>query len=98
MLKFIKVHGYTTTLLFIILIAFFLRVYELSTVPPGISIDEISFGYNAYSLLKTGRDEYGAFLPIILRAYDDYRPALLSYLIIPSINIFGLNAFSIRFT
>ena len=57
----------------------------------------MSFGYNAYSLLKTGKDEYGAFLPFTLRAYDDYRPALLSYIIIPSIKIFGLSAFSIRF-
>lgn len=81
----------------IILISFFLRTYQLQNVPPGISIDEMAFGYNAYSLLKTGRDEYGSFLPITLRAFNDYRPALLSYLIIPFIKIFGLNAFGIRF-
>jgi len=98
MQKFIKVHGIVISFSFIILLTFFLRTYQLSFVPPSISIDEMSFGYNAYSLLKTGRDEYGAFLPFTLRAYDDYRPALLSYLIIPSIKLFGLNAFGIRFT
>ena len=37
-----------------------LRFAELDSVPPGFYIDEASFGYNAYSILKTGRDEYGA--------------------------------------
>lgn len=97
MQKFKKVHGVFISLLLIILIAFSLRVYNLSSVPPSISIDEMAFGYNAYSLSQTGRDEYGAFLPFTLRAYDDYRPALLSYIIIPSIKVFGLSAFSIRF-
>lgn len=97
MLKFVKVHGIKLALLVIILVTLFLRTYHLSTVPPSISLDEMPFGYNAYSLVHTGRDEYGAVLPFTLRSYDDYRPALLSYLIIPSIQIFGLNAFGIRF-
>lgn len=97
MQKFIKLHGVLISLLVIILISFGLRTYQLSSVPASISIDEMAFGYNAYSLSQTGRDEYGAFLPFTLRAYDDYRPALLSYLIIPSIKLFGLSAFSIRF-
>lgn len=95
--NFLKTHSIIITFLFIFILAFFLRIYQLTLVPPSVSIDEISFGYNAYSLQKTGRDEYGVFLPFVLRAYDDYRPALLSYLIIPSIKLFGLNAFSTRF-
>lgn len=97
MQKLLKTYGIGISFLLIILIALLLRTYHLSSVPPSISIDEMSFGYNAYSLLKTGRDEYGAFLPFTLRAYDDYRPAILSYIIIPFIKLFGLSAFGIRF-
>ena len=40
-------------------LAFLLRVWHLGTVPPGLDADEASIGYNAYSLLVTGRDEFG---------------------------------------
>lgn len=80
----------------IFILALFLRTYKLSSVPPNAHIDEASFGYNAYSIMLTGKDEYGIPLPFTLRSYDDYRPALLSYLMIPFIKLFGLTIFSIR--
>ncbi len=80
----------------IIFIAFFLRFFLLSSVPPSASLDEASIGYNAYSILKTGTDEYGNKFPILLRAYDDWRPALYIYLVIPFVKILGLNALSVR--
>ncbi|MFZ5845513.1 MAG: hypothetical protein ACOY0S_03540, partial [Patescibacteria group bacterium] len=83
-------------LIFILLLATFLRLYQLNRVPPSPSLDEVSLGYNAYSILKTGRDEYGTKLPLILRAYDDFRPALYAYLIIPFLPIFGLSVLAVR--
>ncbi len=80
----------------VVCLALILRIYSLSTVPPHPSLDEVSIGYNAYSILKTGADEYGNKLPVLLRAYDDYRPALYVYLVIPFIKIFGLNVLSVR--
>ncbi|HVZ12374.1 MAG TPA: hypothetical protein VG965_05070 [Patescibacteria group bacterium] len=77
-------------------LAAFFRLYKLDSVPPGLHIDELPFGYNAYSILTTGKDEFGVKMPMVLRAYDDFRPALLSYLIIPFIKLFGLNILSIR--
>ncbi len=82
--------------LLIILIACFLRIYNLSSVPPSASLDEATIGWNAYSILQTGHDEYGYKLPVLLRAYDDYRPALYVYLVVPFIKLFGLNVFSVR--
>jgi len=38
-------------------------------VPPGFNADEAAFGYNAYSLLKTGRDEYGTLLPLSIKSF-----------------------------
>src|SRR3989344_3496317 len=80
----------------IIVIASVLRLWQLGQVPISPDLDEAALGYNAYSILQTGRDEYGKFLPIVLRSFDDYKPALYSYLTIPSILIFGLNVFAVR--
>ncbi len=80
----------------IICIASFLRLYHLSSVPPSSSLDEASIGYNAYSILKTGKDEFGITFPLVLRAYDDYRPALYVYLVIPFVKILGLTILAVR--
>lgn len=80
----------------IIIVAAFLRLYDLAGVPPAPSLDEVSIGYNAYSILKTGGDEYGSRLPLLLRAYDDYRPALYVYLVMPFVHLLGLSAVAVR--
>jgi 4-amino-4-deoxy-L-arabinose transferase-like glycosyltransferase len=80
----------------IILLSFFVKVYGLNKSPPSVNFDEAALGYNAYSILKTGRDEYGNFLPLSLRSFNDYKPALYAYLSIPFIKVFGLNEVSIR--
>ncbi len=80
----------------ILLIAAFVRVYNLSTVPPAPSLDEVSLGYNALSILKTGQDEYGVRLPVLLRAYDDFRPALYVYLVVPFVWALGLTPAAVR--
>lgn len=84
-------------LLFIVFIAGILRFYQLGINPPSLDWDEASLGYNAYSILKTGADEYGNKFPIAIRSFDDYKPALYTYLTIPSVYFFGLSEFSVRF-
>ncbi|KKU92434.1 MAG: hypothetical protein UY21_C0001G0057 [Microgenomates group bacterium GW2011_GWA1_48_10] len=84
-------------LFLIVILAFLLRFYQLSTNPPGLNLDEVAIGYNAYSILRTGRDEYGKFLPIVFRSHDDYKPPLYIYLTAPSIAVFGVNEFAVRF-
>lgn len=80
----------------IILLGFFLRTYALDKSPASVNFDEAALGYNAYSILKTGKDEYGNFLPLSLRSFNDYKPALYSYLSIPFIYLMGLNDISTR--
>ena len=83
--------------LFIILsVAIGLRFYQLGSVPPSPDWDEAALGYNAYSVLKTGRDEYGTFLPLAFRSFDDYKPPLYVYLAVPSVALFGLSVWSTR--
>lgn len=80
----------------ILLLAAFLRLYQLGNVPPSPDWDEVALGYSAYSILHTGRDEFGKFLPVVLRSFDDYKPALYAYLIIPFIQLFGLSVSVVR--
>src|SRR3989344_784321 len=83
-------------LILIVLVACALRLWQLGSVPPSPDWDEAALGYNAYSVLKTGRDEYGTILPLSLRSFDDYKPPLYMYLAIPSIAIFGLGTWAVR--
>ena len=83
-------------LILIFIFGFILRSIYIDKFPPSLNWDEVSHGYNAYSLLKTGRDEWGSFLPLIFRAYGDYKLPLYIYLTIPSVLIFGLTPFSVR--
>lgn len=85
-------------LLLIIVIAAVLRLYQLGTVPGSMNADEVAIGYNAYSILKTGKDEYGAKFPLSFRSFDDYKAPLYIYLTVPVISLFGLNDFSVRLT
>jgi len=80
----------------ILIIASLLRGIRLDSIPISPDWDEVSLGYNAYSIIQTGRDEYGKFLPVVLRSYDDYKPALYSYIAIPTIKLLGLNVFAVR--
>jgi len=83
-------------LIVIIAIAIFLRFWQLATIPPHLTPDEASLGYNAYSILKTGRDEYGQLLPLIFKSFGDFKPGLYIYLTAPFIAVFGLNELAIR--
>lgn len=83
-------------LIMIIIIAALLRFYKLGENPPSLDWDEASLGYNAYSLLKTGKDEYGNSWPISIRSFNDYKPPLYTYVSMPSILIFGLSEAGVR--
>ena len=48
-------------LLLILLLALFLRFWQLGEIPSGIHMDEADTGYSAYSILKTGLSQYGTF-------------------------------------
>lgn len=75
----------------------FLRFYKITQNPPSLNGDELSFGYAAYSILKTGNDEYGAHLPLVFKSVGDYKNPVLAYLMILPIKIFGLTDFAVRF-
>lgn len=91
-----KIYSKKTILLIIISLAFFLRIYQITKVPPHLNRDEASLAYNAYSILKTGRDEYGNLLPLSIKSFGDYKLPIATYLLIPFIAVFGLHDWVVR--
>lgn len=83
-------------LLGIVILAFALRTIGLFNHPAGFTPDEASFGYDAYSILKTGSDQWGKTFPLVLESFGDGKMPLLAYLTIPSVAILGLNEFAVR--
>lgn len=83
-------------LVLIITLGSFLRLFNLSQIPAGISDDEASHGYNAYSLLLTGKDEWGKSYPIFFRESGNYASPLYTYLSIIPVKLLGLSSFSTR--
>jgi len=81
----------------IILVSFVSRFTWLSKIPQGIHRDEASIGYNAYSIAKTGRDEFGKSLPFIFQSLDDFKLPTVIYTDVPFMGIFGLSDFWVRF-
>jgi len=82
----------------IVLIAIFLRFYQLEVNPPSLTWDEASWGYNAYSLGINGKDEFGRFLPHdYLESFGDFKPPMYAYLDVIPVKLLGLNEFSTRF-
>ena len=79
----------------ILLLAFFLRFYHLGSYPP-LNADEAAIGYNAWSLIKTGRDEHGEVWPLHFKSFGDYKPGGYFYIVLPFVKFFGLNEWSVR--
>lgn len=76
----------------------FLRIYKVSEIPTGITMDESSIGYNAFSILKTGKDEYGKYFPVAFRSFADFKMPGYFYFTSAWFAIFGVSVFSLRIT
>ena len=77
-------------------LAVFVRLWNLGKIPEGFYSDEALYGYEAFSLWKTGKDEFGNKLPLSIAGFGDYRPAYYIYTTIPFIVILGLTEFATR--
>lgn len=90
--------------LLVVLILFFAlsltvltRFYKLGVAPAGLYVDEAGQGYSAYSILETGKDEFGKSYPIVFRSFTDFKTPVYIYSIVPVITYFGLTPFTVRF-
>ena len=88
-----KIHKYLLPL--IIIIAFLIRGISLDTTP-ALNPDEAALGYNAYSLILTGKDEHGVAWPLHFKSFGDFKPGGYVYLAIPFVKLFGLTPMAVR--
>lgn len=88
-----------TTFLFllVLMLGIFLRFFLLAEVPPGLYQDEVSIGYNAYTILTTGKDEFDRPFPLWFEAFGEYKLPLYIYSTSFSMALFGKNEFAVRF-
>ncbi len=59
------------------------RLWDINSLPPHLSNDEISIAYDAYSLVRTGRDEHQALFPVSFQSHGTYKAPLYAYLLAP---------------
>ena len=71
------------------------RFWRLDSYP-ALNADEAAIGYNAYSLIETNMDEHGNPWPIHFQSFNDYKPGLYFYLVLPFVKFIGLNAWAVR--
>ena len=89
-----KLYKYAVYL--ILIIGILIRIVGITDMPNALNCDEASAGYEAFSLLNYGIDRNGNHNPSFLVAWGSGQNALLTYLIIPLIKIFGLKTIAIR--
>lgn len=88
----------TKSIIAVLILAAVLRFYHLGINPPSPYWEEAAIGYDAYSILKTGKDFHGNSWPLVaFESFGDYKPSLYFYATVPSVAIFGLNTFAVRF-
>ncbi len=82
-------------LLLLLLGSFILYTFRIDRAP-SIYVDEAVVGYDAYSILSTGKDHHGQQYPIYFRFFGAYTPGLYVYALLPLIKLFGLSPYTIR--
>ena len=83
-------------LVIVLIIAAFLRLWNISSNQPSLFGDELDLGYQAFSILKTGKDYYGNFIPIHFHSLAEWRTPLYIYSAVPTVAIFGISPLGVR--
>lgn len=86
-------------LLLILFFSFTTRFWQLDRNPAGFFCDEASTGYDALTIIKTGRDHHGDFLPLFFKGFnfDNVSPYQV-YFTVPFVASLGLNEKAVRLT
>lgn len=84
---------YRAAVLALLVLATWLRFYQLDQYPLGVHHDELSNIYDGYSLAETGADRFGASWPASVRAFgeNDYRPAMYAWLAAVPVKLLGFS-------
>jgi 4-amino-4-deoxy-L-arabinose transferase-like glycosyltransferase len=80
----------------ILVLAAFLRLCKLDSLPISLFGDEIDVGYHAWSLITTGKDYMGNLLPTYIQSLAEWRAPFLMYITAPFVGILGPTPLAIR--
>ncbi len=80
----------------ILIIALVLRLWRLDQVPVSMFGDELDIGYQAYSILHTGKDYTGHILPMHSRSLSEFRTPGYVYAAVPTVALFGITPWGVR--
>ena len=85
-------------LLLILVLSGILRFIKLGEIPPGLHVDEAANAWNAYTVLKTGKDQHGVQWPVFsMRAFGDNRTTSYMYALLPFQAAGGFTVWTARF-
>lgn len=83
-------------LIFICVFYLFISFYKISQVPPALSWDEASVGYDAWSITHDGKDQWGQFLPVAFKSFEEYKYPFHIYTTALFVKLFGLSDVAVR--
>lgn len=91
-----KLNKVKVLLVSVLLLSAILRLYKIDKNPVSLFGDEIDVGYQAYSILETGRDYSGNLLPLHFRSLAEWRTPLYIYSAVPTVALFGISPLGVR--
>jgi len=80
----------------IILLGAIIRLLWITRVPPSLDWDEASVGYDAYSILQTGKDQWGQTFPVVFKSFGEFKYPVNVYFTALTTRLFGYGIFSVR--
>ncbi len=89
-----KIKFVSLLLLLVIGLGFALRIYKIDNT--ALFGDELDFGYQALSIVETGKDYYGNTLPIYFHSLSEWKTSAFIYTLSPFIAMFGIGYFGVR--
>lgn len=95
-MKFLKIFSGNFLLFCILLFFLITRLYQIDRVPSSLYWDEASIAVNAYSVVTTGRDEWGDFFPLHFRAFGEFKLPVYIYSVAVFEKFLGLNELAVR--
>ncbi len=83
-------------IIILLIAAFFIRFYKVDQIPNGLYYDEIDAGYQARSIIQTGKDYRGFLSTFYFRSFLDPRPPIPIYFTAISTLIFQTPELQVR--
>lgn len=82
----------------IFILFLFTRMYHITSIPNGMHIDEVSMGYNTWSLSGFGTDRYNVSYPVYFNNAGSGQSCLYVYVAVLIAKLFGYSLFTLRIT